>query len=1554
MPRSFFLIFLLYSIIHAKTLEIDTINQIYGANFLPVVYTIIENEERVLTDFDTLSVVINGELLEDKVIIYRGLGSITLENIPENDFSVGLEGYTESVIVKKMINPDIVILEGELSEDIVLSKDNVYKIINDLYVPKRTKMSIQTGCNIIISEDVNIEISGSMSIMDSDDDFVFFSSESNDIHWGGLRFVDCDTKQDLKKSFFISGGGNPEFNFGHSLSQPVIYIENSNIDVYQCYLIDNPGKGFGLLDSELNIYNTLISRCDTGGQENNSTVKFYKSDILEIPDSDHLIDDDDNDGFYFSGGVNCEVNECNIILTEDDAIDHNGADLKIVDCWISDIYHEGVASSNINTCYVYNTYFSNCDNGVEAGYGAPEVIVDHCTFEENNVGIKFGDSYDWGCTGTLTVTNSICYNNGDNIHNFDIQTNGPVEGAIDITYSITNDSEYDNNISCFSAIPELDSLKFIVPGSPGYGRGYDRRDLGLTDGSIISSSVKEFFIDCDPEEFEYIYEHYEEDIYIPVKLTYNGNTWNDTQMRIRGDSSRLYPKKSLKIKFDQDLFEGDREAINLNSEWEDITYMRQYLSVYLIQQNNYPNFNVDHAIIYLNNEFFGIYLLVENMDNDFLNNNNLNSDGNLYKASKDGASLSIFDDVNYHWEKKTNENSGREDLQELINKIDECKDDNIKEFLLTNFDYNKLIDVIATNILISNGSTYYHNYYMLHDSNDKWQYLHWDMDKTFDYSGGLYLPFLRTSNSLNNDNPLIEKALRNEDILDDVFDRIEYLDQNILKAPRTQFVIDSLKNVLSSYISLDQTDQIENNEDWIDNIDNLNYFINNRFSILQNQKENLPSNFELYRIDDNVLDNVKLRWEKSKSNENNSIFYNLTISPDQTFQSNETVMYTNLTDTVFTLSDIAYKDKYYWTVEAINGSYNTQGFDSRNFFNMVIPTIVPDIVDYDFTMTKSNSPYYFDKDVLFTENSKLFVEAGVEIIIKDSVNIKIMGEFVFNGKVDDTIKIHNEASGFGKFVITQNKNNNFFSYTNFDFPVNSYMDYNYLFSIEESFLSIRNCKFNTENSILYVENSEVIIDSSYFNEVKNIETFSIKSSKGKILNSIFNVRGEIDLENCYNFEITQNMMYYNSIEDFLNDDGIDLDGCNNIVISSNNIRSFPDKGISIGNSTGIFSEYNIIEKCNIGSEIKNDSSVEIDHNTFYGNNISIEIKNVSNQSIENLVLTNSILSSSNISDIVTPANENISISYCLSTDSHLIGISNIYGNPLFADPINSNYALSLNSPCIDSGDPEYKLDIDGSKTDIGAIPFRFSKVVINEINYHSLDNYDTGDWIEIYNPNEYDVSLNNWSFADSDSNKFIIKNINLKSKEFLVLFEDSTLFLNNVSIENSIGPLKFALKNSGEEIYLFNESNIIVDNVLYDDESPWPTEADGLGYTLELKDPELDNFQEVNWLASKRVGGTPGKINSSLIKDIEKNKLTCFPNPFEDIMNIKVNLVIPETFRLKIFNVYGQSLLDEEFMMDSKECILKWDAKMYSSGVYFITLEIDAKIMDLFKIVKVK
>ena len=144
------------------------------------------------------------------------------------------------------------------------------------------------------------------------------------------------------------------------------------------------------------------------------------------------------------------------------------------------------------------------------------------------------------------------------------------------------------------------------------------------------------------------------------------------------------------------------------------------------------------------------------------------------------------------------------------------------------------------------------------------------------------------------------------------------------------------------------------------------------------------------------------------------------------------------------------------------------------------------------------------------------------------------------------------------------------------------------------------------------------------------------------------------------------------------------------------------------------------------------------------------------------------------------------------------------------------------------------------------------------------------DWVELHNPTNESIAIGLWEFKDgNDTHVFIIpENQVLESGAYLVLCKDSLAFNDNFpNVSNFIGEFDFGLNGGGELVRLFDTEGLLVDEVNYDDSSPWPLEPDGNGPTLELIHPSLDNDLGVNWATSDDNGGTPGMVNSVYTAD---------------------------------------------------------------------------------------
>ena len=156
-------------------------------------------------------------------------------------------------------------------------------------------------------------------------------------------------------------------------------------------------------------------------------------------------------------------------------------------------------------------------------------------------------------------------------------------------------------------------------------------------------------------------------------------------------------------------------------------------------------------------------------------------------------------------------------------------------------------------------------------------------------------------------------------------------------------------------------------------------------------------------------------------------------------------------------------------------------------------------------------------------------------------------------------------------------------------------------------------------------------------------------------------------------------------------------------------------------------------------------------------------------------------------------------------------------------------------------------------------------VVINEINYNSLDSFDPDDWVEIYKSSNEPIDLGSWLLKDDkDDHIFTIPlNTLLLPNQYLVFCTDTIKFTALFPDVNPYyGDLGFGLGGDGDIVRLFDYNGLLVDIVEYDDIAPWDTLADGSGPTLELNHPPLDNTLGENWSASQGHG-TPGAVNSA-------------------------------------------------------------------------------------------
>ncbi|NQU24379.1 MAG: lamin tail domain-containing protein [Candidatus Nealsonbacteria bacterium] len=199
------------------------------------------------------------------------------------------------------------------------------------------------------------------------------------------------------------------------------------------------------------------------------------------------------------------------------------------------------------------------------------------------------------------------------------------------------------------------------------------------------------------------------------------------------------------------------------------------------------------------------------------------------------------------------------------------------------------------------------------------------------------------------------------------------------------------------------------------------------------------------------------------------------------------------------------------------------------------------------------------------------------------------------------------------------------------------------------------------------------------------------------------------------------------------------------------------------------------------------------------------------------------------------------------------------GTASFADGTGDLYPMT--TPTLDPGNYE------------NAAP-RVGPVIISEVMYHPpevpmLIDPDELEFIELYNPTLEPIDLTHWRLG-GDVDFALADGTTLGPQQTLTVInfdpidaEKLRLFRIYYDIDDSVdvvGPFGSRLSNSSDVIQLFRAGEesidepgffplLVEDELRYDDDVPWPTDADGGGDSLNRSGPEAWSQDPTQWFA---------------------------------------------------------------------------------------------------------
>lgn len=247
-------------------------------------------------------------------------------------------------------------------------------------------------------------------------------------------------------------------------------------------------------------------------------------------------------------------------------------------------------------------------------------------------------------------------------------------------------------------------------------------------------------------------------IWVPCSFFFNDTEWYQVGIRYKGNSSLRSSYQSgidkLSFKLDFDEYENDYPEItnqrfygfrqlNLKNNYDDMSLVREKVGSDLFREFGLVSSKTAFCVVYVDHGsgpvYYGVYTLVEEVDDTVLDSQFGNSEGNLYKPDGSAASFAAGTYNDSQMEKRNNEEladySDVYALYQAINSSERSSDPESWEAEVnTCFNVDVFLQWLAANTGMQNWDTYgvmTHNYYLYNNpDNGMLTWIPWDNNES--------------------------------------------------------------------------------------------------------------------------------------------------------------------------------------------------------------------------------------------------------------------------------------------------------------------------------------------------------------------------------------------------------------------------------------------------------------------------------------------------------------------------------------------------------------------------------------------------------------------------------------------------------------------------------------------------------------------------------------------------------------------------------------------------------------------------------------------------------
>jgi spore coat protein CotH len=268
----------------------------------------------------------------------------------------------------------------------------------------------------------------------------------------------------------------------------------------------------------------------------------------------------------------------------------------------------------------------------------------------------------------------------------------------------------------------------------------------LFDGDVIHEINLTF---TQPDWWELLRDNFEgldDPLYLAAEFDWAGTHFDSIGVRFKGNSSyNGYPgvKKSFKLDINEYISDQTVEGLdklNLNNCFLDPTFVREKTCYELCDALGLATVRTNYASLYINGEYWGLYLLVEQFDQEMIESRyGSDEDGNLWKGEPHGSFeyLGSSESAYYNsYELKTNEDlNDWSTLVDLIETLNFTPTDELADSLHNRVDISSALAMLAIDNFTVNLDSYIGrcaNFYFYHrDLDDRFAFAKWDCNEAW-------------------------------------------------------------------------------------------------------------------------------------------------------------------------------------------------------------------------------------------------------------------------------------------------------------------------------------------------------------------------------------------------------------------------------------------------------------------------------------------------------------------------------------------------------------------------------------------------------------------------------------------------------------------------------------------------------------------------------------------------------------------------------------------------------------------------------------------------------